>query len=159
MNAVDDEYFMKEAIKEARLALHKGEMPIGAVIARGGQIIARGHNLRETANDPTAHAEICAIRAAADGIGDWRLSGCTIYVTLEPCPMCAGAIVQARLARVVYGAPDEKGGCAGSVYRITEDPAFNHFAPADGFVLKDECEALLRDFFENRRAGEKLAQF
>ena len=142
---------MQEALKEAQLALDEGELPIGCVIARNGEIIARGHNLREQANDPTAHAEIIAMRRAAEVLNSWRLEGCTLYVTLEPCPMCAGAISQARVARLVYGAADERYGCAGSVYRIPEDPAFNHYCPCDGGILEEECSSLLHDFFKGRR--------
>ena len=142
---------MQEALKEAQLALDEGELPIGCVIARNGEIIARGHNLREQTNDPTAHAEIIAMRRAAEVLSSWRLEGCTLYVTLEPCPMCAGAISQARVERLVYGAADERYGCAGSVYRIPEDPAFNHFCPCDGGILEEECSSLLHDFFKDRR--------
>jgi len=148
---MNDTEMMREAIREARLAMDAGEMPVGCVIARGGEIIARGRNERERTGDPTAHAEIMAIRAAARALGDWRLDGCTIYVTLEPCPMCAGAISQARLERLVYGAADEKYGCAGSVYRIPEDPAFGHFCMSDGGVMEEECARLIRDFFASRR--------
>lgn len=146
---------MREAIREARMALDAGEMPVGCVIAdASGRVIARAHNERESLRDPTAHAEILAIRRAALALGNWRLAGCTIYVTLEPCPMCAGAIVMARLARVVYGARDERGGCTGSLYRLTEDPAFNHFAPADGGLLQHECAALINEFFEAGRRAD-----
>lgn len=148
---MSDLELMQEALKEARLALAEGELPIGCVIARNGSIIAQGHNLREQTNDPTAHAEIVAMRRAAEALGSWRLEGCTLYVTLEPCPMCAGAISQARIQRLVYGAVDEHYGCAGSVYRIPEDPAFNHFCPCNGGILEEECAALLHNFFEDRR--------
>jgi len=121
------------------------------VIARNGSIIARGHNLREQLGDPTAHAEIVAMRRAAQALGSWRLEGCSLYVTLEPCPMCAGAISQARIQHLVYGAADKHYGCAGSVYRIPEDPAFNHFCPCDGGVLEEECASLLHEFFDARR--------
>ena len=134
-----DEEMMAQALEQAYLALAEGE--------------TRGRNRRETEKDPTAHAEMEAIRAAARATGDWRLTGCELYVTLEPCPMCAGAIVQARLARVVYGAADPRQGCAGSVYRVTEDPAFTHFCPADGGVLEKECRAVLDEFFKNARQG------
>ena len=149
---MSDLELMREALAEARLALAEEELPIGCVIARNGEIIARGHNLREQTNDPTAHAEIIAMRRAAAALNSWRLEGCTLYVTLEPCPMCAGAISQARLNRLVYGAPDKRYGCTGSVYRIPEDPAFNHFCPCDGGLLEEECAALLHDFFEDHRA-------
>lgn len=148
---MQDADMMREAIAQAQLALDEGEMPVGCVIAKDGEIIARGRNLREQTGDPTAHAEIVAIREAARVLGDWRLEGCTLCVTLEPCPMCAGAISQARVARVVYGAPDEKYGCAGSVYRIPEDPAFGHFCRCDGGVLAGECAALVHRFFGEKR--------
>lgn len=148
---MSDLELMQEALKEARLALVEGELPIGCVIAQGNEIIARGHNLREQTNDPTAHAEIVALRQAAKKLNCWRLNDCTLFVTLEPCPMCAGAISQARIHRLVYGAADTRYGCAGSIYRIPEDPAFNHFCLCDGGVLEKECAALLRDFFVEHR--------
>jgi tRNA(adenine34) deaminase len=153
--AMNDECLMAAALDEARLALLNGELPVGAVVARGGQIVARGRNRREGSGDPTAHAEIEAIRAAVKILGGWRLTGCALYVTLEPCAMCAGAVVAARLDRVVYGASDPEGGCCGSIYRLTEDPAFTHFAQADGGVLAAECRALITEFFAARRRGEK----
>ena len=143
--------YMREAIAEARIAMTEGELPVGCVIVYNNEIIARGHNEREQTNDPTAHAEVVAMRRAASRLKAWRLNGCTLYVTLEPCPMCAGAISQARVEHLVYGAPDPAQGCAGSVYRICEDPAFSHFCPSDGGVLRDECTALLNRFFENKR--------
>jgi tRNA(adenine34) deaminase len=149
-----DEMLMAAALDEAWRALREGELPVGAVVARGGEILSRGRNRREESHDPTAHAELEAIRGAADALGGWRLTGCTLYVTLEPCAMCAGAIVASRLDRVVYGASDPAAGCCGSVYRITEDPAFTHFAKADGGLLADECQALLTQFFAARRKGE-----
>lgn len=149
---MQDETFMLLALEEARLALAEGETPVGCVIVRDGRIIARGHNRRHNDHDPTAHAEILAIRRAASVLGNWRLSGCTLYVTLEPCPMCAGAILMARLSRLVFGASDPAQGCAGSVYRIPEDPAFSHFCPVDGGVLQEECAALISDFFFHARA-------
>ena len=145
------EKFMREALAEASLALENGELPVGCVITKNNEIIARGHNERETAGDPTAHAEIVAMRRAAEALGGWRLDGCTLYVTLEPCPMCAGAIVQARVSRLVFGAYDTAQGCAGSVYRIPEDPAFSHFCPSDGGVLEEECSAILQKFFDKAR--------
>ena len=146
-----DEQMMRLALEQAQAARDAGEIPVGAVIARGDEVIALGHNRRELDGDPTAHAEVVAIRAAAKRLGGRRLSGCTLYVTLEPCPMCAGAIVMAGLQRVVYGAADPKQGCTGSVYRITEDPAFTHYCPADGGLLADECAAVLDEFFEGKR--------
>ena len=142
---------MREALAEARLALSEGELPIGCVIVRDGEIVARGHNTCERDGDATAHAEINAMRRASKAVGDWRLNRCTLYVTLEPCPMCAGAMVQARVGRLVYGAPNPAQGCAGSLYRIPEDPAFPHFCPCDGGVLAGECQAVLDTFFAMRR--------
>lgn len=146
-----EERMMALALEQARLALAAGEIPVGAVIARGDAVIAAAHNRRELDRDPTAHAEVVAIQQAARALGGRRLTGCTLYVTLEPCPMCAGAIVMAGLDRVVYGASDPQQGCTGSVYRITEDPAFSHFCPADGGVLAEECRALLKSFFRGAR--------
>ena len=146
-----DADFMREALKEAQAAAKTGEMPVGCVIAKDGQIIARAHNECVSRQDATAHAELLAIRRASAADGYLRLNTCTLYVTLEPCPMCAGAIVQARLGRLVYGAPNPEQGCAGSLYRIPEDPAFPHFCPCDGGVLAEECAALLRDFFDRAR--------
>ena len=146
-----DAAWMAEALREAELAAREGEIPVGCVIVRDGQLVARGHNLREQTGDPTAHAEVVAIRRAAQALGCWKLSGCTMYVTLEPCPMCAGAISQARVARLVYGASDPAYGCAGSVYRIPEDPAFNHFCTCDGGALEADCRGLMENFFKNRR--------
>ena len=148
---MSDIIFMQAAIEEARLALEEGELPVGCVIVKDGEIIARSHNLCERLRDATAHAEILAIRAASRAAGDWRLNGCGLYVTLEPCPMCAGALVQARVGRLVYGAANPGQGCAGSLYRIPEDPAFPHFCPSDGGVLAEECQALLDRFFAMRR--------
>lgn len=148
-----DERMMALALEQARLALDAGEIPVGAVIAQGEQVIAAAHNRRELDNDPTAHAEIVCIRAAAKALGRRRLSGCTLYVTLEPCPMCAGAIVMSGLDRIVYGASDPQQGCTGSVYRITEDPAFTHFCPADGNILAPKCTALLTAFFTAKRSS------
>jgi len=146
-----DIHFMREALAEARLAVEAGELPVGCVIARGDEIIARAHNACEALRDATAHAELLAIRMASAASGDWRLNRCTLYVTLEPCPMCAGAIVQARVGRLVYGAADPGQGCAGSLYRVCEDPAFPHFCPSEGGLLAEECSALLKDFFERAR--------
>ena len=147
----DHTHFMREAIAEANLALSEGELPIGCVIVYNNEIIARAHNEREQNCDPSAHAEVVAIRRAAKKLNSWRLNGCTLYVTLEPCPMCAGAISQSRVEHLVYGAPDPAQGCAGSVYRIPEDPAFSHFCKSDGGVLPEECAELLNRFFEKKR--------
>lgn len=146
------EELMRLALEEAGQAAREGEVPVGAVLARQGQVIARAHNLREQRNDPTAHAELLCIRQAAELLHTRRLNGLTLYVTLEPCPMCAGAILMARVGRLVYGAPDPGQGCAGSVYRLCEDPAFSHFCKSDGGVLEDQCRALLDDFFAERRS-------
>ena len=146
-----DADFMREALVEARLAAVADEMPVGCVIARDGEILARAHNECEARRDATAHAELLAIRRASAAAGDWRLNRCTLYVTLEPCPMCAGAIVQTRVGRLVYGAADPGQGCAGSLYRICEDPAFPHFCPSEGGLLAEECSALLKGFFEKAR--------
>lgn len=146
-----DEAMMHEALQEARAARQEDELPVGCVITYEGEIIARAHNEREQSGDPTAHAEVLAIRRAAKHLNQWRLNGCTLYVTLEPCPMCAGAISQSRLDRLVYGTADPNQGCAGSVYRIPEDPAFTHFCPSDGGALADECRAELDAFFARRR--------
>lgn len=142
---------MREALQEAEQALQIGEIPVGCVIARDGIIIARAHNERETLHDPTAHAEILAIRRAASALSSWRLDDCDIYVTLEPCPMCAGAISQARLKTLTYAAADPQYGCAGSVYRIPEDPAFNHFCRSSGNLMADEAQKLIKRFFQNQR--------
>ena len=149
-----DADFMREALVEARLAAVAGEMPVGCVIARDGEIVARSHNECEARRDATAHAELLAIRRASAAAGDWRLNRCTLYVTLEPCPMCAGAIVQARVGRLVYGAADPGQGCAGSLYRICEDPAFPHFCKSEGGVLAEQCQAILNVFFEEIRKGK-----
>jgi len=150
----EDERWMREAIREARLAEEAGEVPIGAVVVRDGQAIGFGRNLRETSRDPTAHAEMVAIRQASEALGAWRLLGCTLYVTLEPCPMCAGAILQSRVERVVYGAADPKAGCVGTLMDLLQDPRFNHRAPWVSGVLQEECAGLLTNFFRRLRSGK-----
>jgi tRNA(adenine34) deaminase len=145
------ERMMALAIERAREAERHGDVPIGAVIARGEEVLAAAGNERELRADPTAHAEILAIRAAADALGGWRLPGTTLYVTLEPCAMCAGAIVLARIPSVVFAAPDPKAGAAGSVLDVLAEPALNHRPEVSGGVLQAECAALLREFFANRR--------
>jgi len=142
---------MESAIEQARLAEGHGDVPIGAVIFRDGEPLAAAGNERELRRDPTAHAEILAIRAAAAALGGWRLPGTTLYVTLEPCAMCAGAIVLARIPAVVIGAPDPKAGAAGSVLDVLSEPALNHRPEIRSGVLEAECAALLRDFFASRR--------
>jgi len=146
-----DEIWMAEALLLARRAASEEEVPIGAVIVRNGEIIGRGWNQNITLNDPSAHAEIMAMRDAGKAIGNYRLTGCSLYVTLEPCPMCAGAMIHARLARIVYGAADPKTGAAGGKFDILRDPAHNHVAAIAGGCLADECSALLKDFFRQRR--------
>ena len=143
--------WMREAIGEAKKAEALREVPIGAVIVKDGLIVARGHNMRESAHDPTAHAEMIAIRQASAALGAWRLTGCTLYVTLEPCPMCAGAIVQSRIPLVVYGAADPKAGCAGTLFNLLQDDRFNHRADIVSGVLQDECAELLTMFFRKLR--------
>ncbi|MEX2217416.1 MAG: tRNA adenosine(34) deaminase TadA [Phycisphaerales bacterium] len=142
---------MKVAIDRAREAEAHGDVPIGAVIAREGEPIAAAGNERELRGDPTAHAEVLAIRAAAEALGGWRLSGTTLYITLEPCAMCAGAIVLARIPEVVFGAPDPKAGAAGSVFDVLSEPALNHRPQVTAGVMEAECAALLADFFAARR--------
>jgi tRNA(adenine34) deaminase len=146
-----DEYFMRLALREARLALEHHDVPIGAVLVAGGELLAAGHNERELRHDPTAHAEILALRHAAATIGSWRLLDSTLYVTLEPCTMCAGAIVLARVPRVVYGASDPKAGAAGSVLDVLSQPCLNHRPAVAGGLLAQESAALLTDFFASRR--------
>ncbi|MEW6307937.1 MAG: tRNA adenosine(34) deaminase TadA [Bacillota bacterium] len=148
---MDHTHCMGLAIAEARLALAEGEVPVGAVAVHEGGVIARGHNRRETWRDPTAHAELLVLRECAARLGRWRLTGVTLYVTLEPCPMCAGAMWAARLDEVVFGASDPKTGAAGSLYTIPTDPRLNHQVRVIGGVLADECGSLLREFFASRR--------
>ena len=147
----DHEHYMRIALNEARMAAESGEVPVGAVIVYGGEIIAVAGNEREEKKDPTAHAEIIAIRKAAGKLGIWRLSGCTIYVTIEPCPMCAGAIYQSRIDRLVYGAPDEKAGAAGTLMDIVRDGRLNHQVAVDAGVLADASASILKEFFSLRR--------
>jgi cytidine and deoxycytidylate deaminase family protein len=146
-----DEKYMREAIKQARKAAKIDEVPIGCVIVYDDKIIARGYNRRNTDKSTLAHAEIIAIRKAAKVIGDWRLEDCTMYITLEPCPMCAGAIVQARIPQVVVGAMNPKAGCAGSVINLLQMDGFNHKAELTSGVLVDECRTMLQDFFKEMR--------
>ena len=146
-----DEKYMRESIKQARKAAKIDEVPIGCVIVYDDKIIARGYNRRNTDKSTLAHAEIIAIRKAAKIIGDWRLEDCTMYITLEPCPMCAGAIVQARIPRVVVGAMNPKAGCAGSVINLLQMDGFNHKAELTSGVLVDECRTMLQDFFKEMR--------
>lgn len=148
-----DQSYMELALQEAREAARIGEVPIGAVLIGGGEILGRGHNLREKKQDPTAHAEIFAIQAAARKLGTWRLEDCTLYVTLEPCPMCAGAIMLARIDRLVYGAQDPKGGAVRSLLQLYDLEGFNHRVSYRGGVMAEECGRLLSEFFRELRQG------
>ena len=154
MNPRDDEGWMQAALVRARIAADAGDVPVGAVIVRDRQVIAEAENRTIRLQDPTAHAEVLAIRAAAESVGSWRLTGCTLYVTLEPCAMCAGAIVLARLDRVVFGAWDEKAGMCGSVGDIVRHPRLNHRPQVQGGVEDAASGALLRQFFQARRPGD-----
>ena len=148
--------WMRQALDQARAAFEADEVPVGAVIVQGESIIGMGFNQRETLQDPTAHAEIIAITQAAQTLESWRLLDCTLYVTLEPCPMCAGAIVQARIPTVVYGTTDPKGGACHTLYQITDDDRLNHRSTVLGGVLQDDCRAILQEFFRQQRAlGKK----
>ncbi len=146
-----DLVFMQLALSEARLALEAGDVPVGAVVVVDGEVVARAHNRREELSDPTAHAEVLALRAAGEKLGRWRLPDATVYITKEPCVMCAGAMMHARVARVVYGAQDPKYGAAWSIYNILDDDRLNHRAAVTSGVLADECLSLLKGFFEGRR--------
>lgn len=151
----EDEKYMKEAIRQAKKAYALGEVPIGCVIVYDGKIIGRGYNRRNTDKSTLSHAEIIAIRKASKVIGDWRLEECTLYVTLEPCQMCAGAIVQARIPRVVMACMNPKAGCAGSILNILDMPQFNHQVEAVRGVMEEECAQMLRNFFKELRARNK----
>jgi tRNA(adenine34) deaminase len=142
---------MQEALAEARRAAEIGEVPIGAVIVQGEQVVGRGHNRREIDRDPLAHAEILAIRQAAERVGGWRLTGCTMYVSLEPCAMCAGALVNSRIERLVWGAPDPKAGWCGTLGNLVQDPRLNHRLEMTAGVLEEDSAALLRGFFASLR--------
>jgi tRNA(adenine34) deaminase len=151
----DDESFMEEALREARRAGAEGEVPVGAVVVREGRVLGRAHNQRERLRDPTAHAEMIAITQAAEALGSWRLEGCTMVVTLEPCPMCAGALVNARISRLVYGADDPKAGACGSLMDLANDRRLNHRLPVTRGVRAEECGALLKEFFRAKRVPEE----
>ena len=150
----DDEYFMRGALRQARKAYDADEVPIGAVVVRGGKIIGRAYNQVELLKDATAHAEMLALTQAEEVLGDWRLVGCTLYVTKEPCPMCAGAVIHVRLARVVYGAADPKAGAAGSALNLLQFPTLNHRCEITSGVREAECRGLLRAFFAEQRARQ-----
>lgn len=150
------EHYMRLALDQAIAAWDQNEVPVGCVIVRGGRVIGAAHNQRETLRDPTAHAEMLAITQAAESLGDWRLESCRLYVTLEPCPMCAGAILLGRIPELVYGASDPKAGAVHSLYQLLADPRLNHRVQATGGVLADACGDLLTEFFrQQRRAGKK----
>lgn len=142
---------MALALEEARKGMELGEIPVGAVLVKDGQILARAHNCKETAPDPTAHAEIVALRKGARVLGSWHLDGCTLYVTMEPCPMCAGAIVQARVDTLVYGATDLKGGAVESLMNLVQHPRLNHQVKVIAGIREEECKSLLKKFFQSRR--------
>lgn len=154
----DDERFMRLALEEADLAAAEGEVPIGAVVVCGGRVVARAHNRRENDADPSAHAEFSAMVAAARALGRWRLTGCTVYVTLEPCLMCAGLMVNARVDRCVYGAADPKGGALGTLYDVSHDERLNHEFEVTSGVLADQAAEQLRAFFRARRAARRAAR-
>lgn len=153
---ITDKKYMRTALQQAKKALRLGEVPIGCVIVYENKIIARGYNRRNTNKNTLAHAEITAIRRASKKIGDWRLEDCTLYVTLEPCQMCSGAIVQARIPRVVIGCMNPKAGCAGSILNLLEMPEFNHQVQVTRGVLEAECSAILKQFFKDLRIRNKL---
>jgi len=153
MAADGDVGYMQMALEEARRAAQQGEVPVGCVVVRDGAVLARAHNLRETLSDPTAHAEVLALRRAASALGTWRLEGVAVYCTVEPCCMCAGALVNARVARLVYGVADPKSGACGSVFDVPHERRLNHRFDVEGGVLAEEARRLLRRFFEPRRGG------
>ena len=153
-----DQEFMRVAIDQAEIARENGDVPVGAVIVHEGRLIAKAYNQRQQLNDPTAHAEIIALTQAAAAVGSWRLDGCTIYVTLEPCTMCAGALVLARIDRLVYGCEDPKAGACGSLYNIIQDERLNHRLEVKSGVLEDECRRQLQEFFAGRRQENKNNQ-
>ena len=146
---------MREALEQARAAAHHGDVPVGAVVVHEGRVIARAHNERELRGDPTAHAEVLALRSAAQAVGGWRLEGCTLYVTLEPCVMCAGALQQSRIDRVVFGAADPKGGATGTLYNVAADPRLNHEVDVTHGVLAEESSRLLSEFFAMHRNADR----
>ncbi|MBQ1249741.1 MAG: tRNA adenosine(34) deaminase TadA [Selenomonadales bacterium] len=148
---MNDEEYMGLALVEARKAYELGEVPIGAVVVKDGEVIATAYNLRETGHDATAHAEVLAIRRACEKIGHWRLTGATLYVTIEPCPMCAGALVMSRIDRLVYGAADYKAGAVESLFNITNHSGLNHRIEVRAGVREEECRILMKDFFRERR--------
>lgn len=152
VDQMTDDYYMGLALTEAQAAFQIGEVPIGAVIVMDGQVVAAGHNLRETWHDATAHAEIIAIRQACERLSRWRLTGATLYVTIEPCPMCAGALVMSRIDRLVYGSSDYKAGAVESIFNIVQNEALNHQLAVTAGVRAEECARIMRDFFRRRRS-------
>ncbi|WEG15057.1 tRNA adenosine(34) deaminase TadA [Pullulanibacillus sp. KACC 23026] len=158
MNSCQHEKWMTLALEEAEKAKALGEVPIGAVIVKDGKYVASAYNLRETNQDPLAHAECLAIKKASERLGSWRLTDCNLYVTLEPCPMCAGAILQARLSKVIYGAQDPKAGCAGTLMNLLQDGRFNHETEVIRGVKEEACGAILSDFFKMIRENRKKAK-
>lgn len=158
LSSVEKEFFMREAIKEAKKAEAKLEVPIGAVVVLNGEIIGRGHNVRELTHDATTHAEMIAIREANQHLGNWRLEDTQLFVTLEPCPMCSGAMILSRMKDLYYGAPDPKGGTAGTLMNLLGDERFNHQVNIEKGLLEEECAALLTDFFRMLRARKKAAK-
>lgn len=147
----EHQHYMRMALREAQRAWDAGEVPVGCVITHGGQVIGKAHNQREMLQDPTAHAEILAITQAANNIGSWRLEETRLYVTLEPCPMCAGAIINARIPEVYFGTTDPKAGCCGTLHDLTSDSRFNHNPKVEGGLMAEECGAILTDFFRSIR--------
>lgn len=154
----EDAYYMGLALEEAEKAAALGEIPIGAVLVQEGEVISRAHNLREMNQDATAHAEVLVIREACAKLKRWRLSGCTLYVTVEPCPMCSGAIVNGRIDRVVYGCPDVKAGGAESIFNIITNPNLNHCAEVTSGVLEEDCAQVMKTFFQRRRKENRAAR-
>jgi len=154
----EEEKYMKEALRQAKKAEKLGEIPIGCVIVKDGKIVARGYNRRNTDKNTLAHAELQAIRKASKAVGDWRLEECTMYITLEPCQMCAGAIVQARIPRVVIGSMNSKAGCAGSVLNLLKEPGFNHQAQVVTGILEEECSEMMSGFFTELRKKKRLPE-
>ncbi|OFT02545.1 tRNA-specific adenosine deaminase [Granulicatella sp. HMSC31F03] len=155
MELQEKEFFMREALKEAQKAYDQAEVPIGAVVVLNGEIIGRGHNLREKEQDATLHAEIKAIRQANQHLGSWRLEDCELFVTLEPCPMCSGAMILARMKKVVFGAFDPKAGTAGTFMNLLQDSRFNHQVEVEQGILEDECKEILQQFFKGLRERNK----
>ena len=156
LDPTSDRHFMGMALDLAHQAFRAEEVPVGAVLVKDGEVLATGFNQREGTQDPTAHAELMAIRSASMALGSWRLTDTTLYVTLEPCAMCAGAIIQARIARVVFGTWDPKAGACGSICNLTAEPRFNHRVRVDSDILAEDCRAILQDFFQNLRSTQPV---